>query len=79
MLSCKISGEESNSLELLKENEKVGVTLNQRLMVLQSTLGCPGRSGLMSEGNKELVFHSMWQRMDTSENTAALTLLLAYS
>lgn len=54
------SKEENNSLELLKENKKVGVTLDQRLMVLPSTLGCPGWGGLMNEGNKGLVFHWMW-------------------
>lgn len=42
MLSCKVSLEENNSLELLKENEKVGVTLDQTLTALQSTLGCRG-------------------------------------
>lgn len=57
MLSCKVSLEENNSLELLKENEKVGVTLDQTLTALQFTLGCCGWSGLMSEGNEGLVFH----------------------
>ena len=71
-LGCKISGEANNSLELLKENEKVGLWPTIKDFLFFS----PHRGALVEvawpvKPPNSWAFHSLWWRMDTLGNKVA--------